>query len=92
MLGKTLSSCSYPVWDRYSFIETRGKNMVAIMPVTSYRIVYRKPNSGRQLLAHQLPKGDDRLAGVNSQQFMMLALPFTTAQISDVACCLHSSG
>ena len=54
-------------------IETRGNNLVVDMPGTSYRIRYRRPNSGRQLVAYQLPKTDDPLAGITSAHFMKLA-------------------
>jgi len=52
-------------------IETHGNNIVVGMPGTSYRVRYRRPNGGgRQLVAYQLPKADDPLAGITSANFM----------------------
>ena len=52
-------------------IETHGNTIVVGMPGTFYRIRYRRPNSGRQLVAYQLPKGDDPTAPLTSGQFML---------------------
>jgi hypothetical protein len=54
-------------------IETHGNTIVVGMPGTFYRIRYRRPNSGRQLVAYQLPKGDDPTAPLTSAQFTSLA-------------------
>ena len=60
-------------------IETRGNNIVVDMPGTRRnRVRYRRPNSGRQLVAHQLPKADDPLAGITSAHFMKLAWRLAT--------------
>jgi hypothetical protein len=59
-------------------VETRGKNIVVGMPGTTYRILYRKPNTGRQLVAYRLPMEDDPSAAINSQQFMALAWRIAT--------------
>jgi hypothetical protein len=54
-------------------VETRGNNILVDMPGTSYRVRYRKPNSGRLVVAYQLPKADDPLAGITIAHFMKLA-------------------
>jgi hypothetical protein len=61
-------------------IETHGNNIVVGMPGTSYRVRYRRPNSNssRQLVAHQLPMGDDPSAPITSAQFMSLAWRIAT--------------
>jgi hypothetical protein len=59
-------------------IETYGNNIVVGMPGTAYRVRYRRPNSGRQLIAHQLPMGDDPSAPITSAQFMSLAWRIAT--------------
>ena len=59
-------------------VETRGDTIVVIMRGTSYRVRYRRPNSGRQLVAFQLPKSDDPLAGITSAHFMKLAWRIAT--------------
>jgi hypothetical protein len=59
-------------------IEADGNNIVVGMAGTSYRIRYRRPNSGRQLVAHQLPRGDDPSASITSAQFMSLAWRIAT--------------
>ena len=58
-------------------IETHGNNIVVGMPGTAYRVRYR-PKSGRQLVAHQLPMGDDPSAPITSAQFMSLAWRIAT--------------
>jgi hypothetical protein len=61
-------------------IETHGNNIIVGMQGTAYRVRYRRPNSGRQLVAHQLPKGDDPTAPITSAQFMTLAWRVATDQ------------
>jgi hypothetical protein len=59
-------------------IEIHGNNIVVGMAGTAYRVRYRRPNSGRQLVAHQLPKGDDPTAPITCVQFMSLAWRIAT--------------
>jgi hypothetical protein len=59
-------------------IETHGNNIVVAMPGTLYRIRYRRPNSGRQLVAYQLPSADDPAADMTSAVFMKLAWRLAT--------------
>jgi hypothetical protein len=59
-------------------IETHGNNIVVGMPGTSYRVRYRRPNGGRQLVAYQLPKADDPSVAITSAQFMTLAWRIAT--------------
>jgi hypothetical protein len=62
-------------------IETRGNNIVVEMPGTFYRVLYRRPNSGRQLVAYQLAKADDPLA---SAHFMKLAWRLATEKAREL--------
>jgi hypothetical protein len=59
-------------------IEIHGNNIVVGMPGTSYRVRYRRPNSGRQLVAYQLPRADDPSAPITGAQFMSLAWRIAT--------------
>ena len=66
-------------------IETHGNNIVVGMPGTSYRVRYRRPNGGgRQLVAYQLPKADDPLAGITSANFMKLACRIATEKAREL--------
>ena len=65
-------------------IETRGNNIVVDVPGTSHRIRYRRPNSDRQLVAYQLPKTDDPLAGITSAHFMKLAWRLATEKAREL--------
>ena len=66
-------------------IETHGNNIVVAMPGTSYRVRYRRPNGGgRQLVAYQLPKADDPLAGITSANFMKLAWRIATEKAREL--------
>jgi hypothetical protein len=65
-------------------IETRGNNIVVGMQGTIYRVRYRRPNSGRQLIAHQLPKADDPSAPITSAQFMSLAWRIATDKAREI--------
>jgi len=60
-------------------IDTRGNNIVVDMPGTSYRVRYRRPNSGRQLVAYQLP-----LAGITSAHFVKLAWRLATEKAREL--------
>ena len=65
-------------------IEARGKNIVVAMPGTSYRIRYRRPNSGHQLVAYQLPSADDPAAGMTSADLMKLAWRIATEKAREL--------
>jgi hypothetical protein len=66
-------------------IETHGNNIVVAIPGTSYRVRYRRPNGGgRQLVAYQLPKADDPLAGITSTNFMKLAWRIATEKAREL--------
>jgi hypothetical protein len=54
------------------------------MPGTTYRVHYRRPNSGRQLVAYQLPKEDDPSAGITSAHFMTLAWRIATKRAREL--------
>jgi len=42
------------------------------------------PNSGRQLVAYQLPKADDPLAGITSAHFVKLAWRLATEKAREL--------
>ena len=65
-------------------IDTSGNNIVVGMSGTSYRVRYRRPNSGRQLVAYQLPKADDPLAGITSAHFVKLAWRLATEKAREL--------
>jgi hypothetical protein len=76
---------TYVIFDVYRIgvtqdiiVETHGNCIVVDMPGTSYRVRYRRPSSGRQLIAYGLPKTDDPTAGITSAYFMDLAWGIAT--------------
>ena len=64
-------------------IDTRQQHRF-IYARQSYRIRYLRPNSGRQLVAYQLPKTDDPLAGITSAHFMKLAWRLATEKAREL--------
>jgi len=65
-------------------VEVRDQDIIVTMPETSFRVVYRKPNRGSQLVTKLDYFQHDQKGPITRAQFLARALKLATAKAREL--------